>query len=48
MFLSCFEFRLDILKKLYQATAVLSYEHVCIATPDVELSKMQVGGICQL
>lgn len=48
MFISFFEFRFDILKKLCQAIAVLSYEHVYIATPDVELSKMQVGGIYQL
>lgn len=39
MFVSCFEFRLDSLKKLCQASAVLSYEHVYIATLDVEVSK---------
>lgn len=39
MFVSCFEFRLDSLKKLCQASAVLNYEHVYVATLDVEVSK---------
>lgn len=48
MLASCFEFRLNTLKKLCQAGAVLSDKQLYIAAPGVEVANSQVSGTGQL
>lgn len=48
MLASCFELRLDTLKKLCQAGAMLRDKQLYVAAPGVEVANSQASGIGQL